>query len=225
MGTTGRGSHVICGGVWASPASLPGGMPWIDPNVGYQAHALGKLSADLLLHGQLPWWNPYNGVGLPLAAEAQPASLFLPFVLLYHFREGFMWVEVLLQILAGICTYAFLRKMRLTELAAVTGGVLYEFNGTFAWHGAPIIGPIAFLPMLLLGVEQLIQRTREGRSGGWWLIPIALAWSIYAGFPRLPTSTACLLRCGYSFDYPTLSGAADYLSWATWLWQSAWDWH
>jgi hypothetical protein len=186
------------------PASLPGGMPWIDPNVGYQAHALGKLSADLLLHGQLPWWNPYNGVGLPLAAEAQPASLFLPFVLLYHFREGFMWVEVLLQILAGICTYAFLRKMRLTELAAVTGGVLYEFNGTFAWHGAPIIGPIAFLPMLLLGVEQLIQRTREGRSGGWWLIPIALAWSIYAGFPETAYINGLFVALWVLFRLPDL---------------------
>lgn len=185
-------------------AKLPGGMPWIDPNVGYQAHALGKLSADLLLHGQLPWWNPYNGVGLPLAAEAQPASLFLPFVLLYHFREGFMWVEVLLQILAGICTYAFLRKMRLTELAAVTGGVLYEFNGTFAWHGAPVIGPIAFLPMLLLGVEQLVQRTREGRAGGWWLIPLALAWSIYAGFPEAAYINGLFVALWVLFRLPDL---------------------
>jgi hypothetical protein len=186
------------------PAKLPGGMPWIDPNVGYQAHALGKLSADMLLHGQLPWWNPYNGVGLPLAAEAQPASLFLPFVLLYHFREGFIWVEVLLQILAGVCTYAFLRKMRLTELAAVTGGVLYEFNGTFAWHGAPIIGPIAFLPMLLLGVEQLFHRMREGRSGGWWLIPLALAWSIYAGFPETAYINGLFVGLWVLFRLPDL---------------------
>lgn len=205
---------LLCGWLDADPtlfvagvgdqATFHGGMPWIDPNVGYQAHALGKLSADLLLHGQLPWWNPYNGVGLPLAAEAQPASLFLPFVLLYHFREGFMWVEVLLQILAGICTYAFLRKMRLTELAAVTGGVLYEFNGTFAWHGAPIIGPIAFLPMLLLGVEQLFHRMREGRPGGWWLIPLALAWSIYAGFPETAYINGLFVALWVLFRLPDL---------------------
>lgn len=185
-------------------AKLHGGMPWIDPNVGYQAQALGKLSADLLLHGQLPWWNPYNGVGLPLAAEAQPASLFLPFVLLYHFREGFLWVELLLQILAGVCTYALLRKMRLTELAAVTGGVLYEFNGTFAWHGAPIIGPVAFLPMLLLGVELLFQRMREGRAGGWWLIPVALAWSIYAGFPETAYINGLFVALWVLFRLPDL---------------------
>lgn len=165
-------------------AEFRAGYPWIDPNVGFQAQALGKASADQLLEGRLPWWNPYNGVGLPLAAEAQPASLFLPFVLLYHFRSGIIWTELLLQVIAGLCTYALLRRMRLTTLAATTGGLLYEFNGTFAWHGAPIIGPIAFLPMLLLGVEQLHARMSEGRSGGWLLIPLALAWSIYAGFPE-----------------------------------------
>jgi hypothetical protein len=160
------------------------GTPWIDPNVGFQAQALGKLSADQLLAGHLPWWNPYNGVGLPLTAEAQPGSLFLPFVLLYHFREGIIWVKLLLQIIAGLSTYALLRKIKLTELAALAGAILFEFNGTFAWHGAPIVTPIAFLPMLLLGVEQLIERVRDHRPGGWLLIPIALAWSLYAGFPE-----------------------------------------
>lgn len=165
-------------------AHFPGGYPWIDPNVGYQAQALGKLSADQWLAGQVPWWNPYNGAGLPLAAEAQPASLFLPFVLLYHFRSGVIWVQVLLQSLAGLCTYALLRRLRFTELAALTGGLLYELNGTLSWLGAPSTGPVVFLPMLLLGVEQLFARVQEGRRGGWLLVPIALAWSIYAGFPE-----------------------------------------
>lgn len=161
-----------------------GSYPWIDPNVGFQAQALGQLSADTLLHGRMPWWNPYNGVGLPLAAEAQPASLFLPFVLLHHFKSGFMWVQIILQIIAGLCTYGLLKKLRLTELAATTGGLLYELNGTFAWLGLPITGPIAFLPMLLLGTECLLQRVNDNRSGGWWLISVALAWSIYSGFPE-----------------------------------------
>jgi hypothetical protein len=164
--------------------NLHGGYPWIDPNVGFQAQALGKLSADNLLHGHMPWWNPYNGVGLPLAAEAQPASLFLPFVLLQHFQSGFLWVQIILQIIAGLCAYLFFKKLGLTELAAMTGGLLYELNGTFAWFGLPITGPIAFLPMLLLGTESLLQRINDKRAGGWWPISLALTWSIYAGFPE-----------------------------------------
>ncbi|MBV8158039.1 MAG: hypothetical protein JO278_10295, partial [Dyella sp.] len=184
------------------------GYPWIDPNVGFQAQALGKLSADQFLEGRVPWWNPYNGVGLPLAAEAQPASLFLPFVLLYHFRDGIIWVELLLQIIAGLCTYALLRRMKLTELAAVTGGLLYEFNGTFAWHGAPIIGPIAFLPMLLLGVEQLHARVSEDRAGGWLLVPVALAWSIYSGFPETAYLNGLFVGLWVLFRLPDLPARA-----------------
>lgn len=189
-------------------AQLRQGYPWIDPNVGFQAQALGKLSADQFLEGRVPWWNPYNGVGLPLAAEAQPASLFLPFVLLYHFRDGIIWVELLLQIIAGLCTYALLRRMKLTELAATTGGLLYEFNGTFAWHGAPIIGPIAFLPMLLLGTEQLFGRVSEGRTGGWLLIPLALAWSIYAGFPETAYLNGLFVGLWVLFRLPDLPSRA-----------------
>jgi len=160
------------------------GNPWIDPNVGFQGQALGKLSADQWLSGHIPWWNAYNGVGLPLAAEAQPASLFLPFVLLMHFRDGGVWVKLLLQILAGLSTFALIRRLGMTKTAALTGALLFELNGTFGWHGAPIMTPIALLPMLLLGVEQLRGRVVENSNGGWLWIPLALAWSIYAGFPE-----------------------------------------
>jgi hypothetical protein len=160
------------------------GTPWIDPNNGFKTQALGKLSADLWLSGQVPWWNPYNGVGLPLAAEVQPASLFLPFVLLYHFRIGGVWVDILLQVIAGLSTYALLRKIKLGQLAACTGAILFELNGTFAWHDSPISTPVAFLPLLLLAVEHLRIRIQERKPGGWIWIPPVLALSLYAGFPE-----------------------------------------
>lgn len=185
-----------------------GGYPWIDPNVGFQAQALGKLSADALLHGHMPWWNPYNGVGLPLAAEMQPGSLFLPFVLLHHFQSGYLWVQIILQIMAGLSTYALLRKLGLTGLASVTGGLLYELNGTFAWLGLPITAPIAFLPMLLLGTENLLQRLNEGRAGGWLLVPVALAWSICAGFPETAYIDGLFVALWVLFRLPDVKAGA-----------------
>jgi hypothetical protein len=53
------------------PQQLLSGYPFTDPNVGWTAQALGKLSADEWLSGRIPWWNSYSGVGLPLAAEMQ----------------------------------------------------------------------------------------------------------------------------------------------------------
>ncbi len=161
-----------------------GGTPWIDPNVGFQAQALGKLSANQWLSGQVPWWNYYNGAGLPLAAEAQPASLFLPLVLLYHFTVGGIWVGVILQILAGLSTFALLRRLDLSMTASLAGALLYQLNGTFAWHGAPIFSPVAFLPLLLLAVEHFLAVITTGRRWGWIWVPPVIALSLYSGFPE-----------------------------------------
>lgn len=186
-------------------AKLSNSMPWIDPNVGYTSQALGKLSADELLAGRMPWWNPYNGVGLPLTAEAQPGSLFVPFVFAYHFRDGVTWLSVLLQIIAGLFCFGFLRKIRLSVLAATTAAILYEFNGTLAWHAAPITAPIAFLPMLIYGVEQLFERVSQRRPGGWAIIPLALAWSLYAGFPEPAYISGLFVGLWVLFRLPDLA--------------------
>ena len=55
------------------PPILPG-HPWIDPSIGFYSQALGHLSAEEWLHGHVPWWNHFTGVGMPLAGE-----MWLPF--------------------------------------------------------------------------------------------------------------------------------------------------
>ena len=161
------------------------GWPWIDPSVGYNSQALGKLAADEWLSGRIPWWNYYTGVGVPLAAEMTPGAFFLPFVLLNHFSNGLIYIEVILQILAGLGTYFLLRKIRLAQLSAFTGAILFEFSGLFAWYGAPpFTSPVAFLPWFIFGVECARERSFARAPGGWLTIAISLAFSIYAGFPE-----------------------------------------
>lgn len=162
---------------------LPG-TPSIDPNVGHTTQALGRLSANEWLRGNVPWWNPYAGVGLPLAAEMQSESFFLPFVLLLHFEKGIIYLHLVLQIIAGLGTLALLLQLRLGVVAAFLGGLLYAFNGTFAWFGHGGIMPLPFLPFLLLGIEKSFQTAGEKKRGGWALIALAIAYSIYSGFPE-----------------------------------------
>ncbi len=160
------------------------GLPFIDPNAGYTIQALGKLSADAWLSGHVPWWNSYMGAGVPLAAEMQPASFYLPFVLLLHFQSGTFWLKLILQILSGVATYALLRKLKLARHAAFAGAALYEFNGTFALLSDMPIMPLPFLPLLLLGIEM------AGDMGGRRpllssaLIGVSIAYSLLAGFPE-----------------------------------------
>ena len=191
---------------------MPGGAS-VDPNSGFTTQALGMLSARDWLHGILPWWNPLSGVGMPLAAEMQSSSLFLPFVLLLRFFDGVLYFRLALQITAGISTYLLLRKLRVGHFAALLGASLYELNGTFAWISHAPIAPVPFLPLLLLGVERAFDFARRQSRRGWILIAVAVAWSLYAGFPEtayldgllaLVWSLRLLFIAGHGFTLPFL---------------------
>lgn len=161
-----------------------GGRPSLDPNDGITTQALGRLAADDWLAGRAPWWNPYDGAGLPLAAEGQNPALFLPFVLLLRLPEGMLLLALSMQAIAGASTFALLRRLRLSLAAAGVGAGLFALNGTFAWfaHGPSL--PIAFAPLLLLGVERASEAAAAARGGGWRLAAAAVALSLYAAFPE-----------------------------------------
>jgi dolichol kinase len=160
------------------------GLPWIDPNVGVTSEALGRLEARDWLHGKIPWWNPYTGIGMPLAGELQPAAFFLPFVFLFLLPEGLLWEKILIQIFAGIATYALLRELGLSRLSACMGGALYGLSGTFAWSPGPagVYCCLPFLPLLLWGIE----RARKASQGAISILAIgaAIAFSLLPGFPE-----------------------------------------
>jgi hypothetical protein len=183
--------YVVSGltpGTWQTNGWLAGYPGWIDGNAGVTTEALGRFAAREWLAGRVPWWNPYSGVGLPLAAEGQTTALFLPFGLLLALPHGLLLLRITLSALAGLFTQALLRRLGMGVPAAFLGAVLFELNGTFAWFAHGPIMPVAFLPLLLLGLEQ-------ARAGG---VPVAAmlgtAWSFLAGFPE--TAALDLLFAG-----------------------------
>jgi len=155
----------------------------LDPSNGPVSQTLGHLAALDWIHLQVPWWNPYEGTGVPLAAEMQSGALFPPTLLLL-IGNGQLYEHVLLELIAGISTYLLLRRISLGRWASAAGGVAFALNGTFAWFEHAPVNPIAFLPLLLLGVEIAFDASAGARRGGWWLIAVALALSVYAGFPE-----------------------------------------
>ena len=166
---------------------LPGSTS-LDPNAGTTTQALGRFAAAEWLSGRIPWWNPYSGVGLPLAAEGQNQALFLPFVLLLAFHNGPLLLLLALQEVTAFSTYALLRQVALSRTAAWIGGALFAVNGTFAWFGDGPMMPVAFAPMLLAGIEMEWRAVQGGprvrRIHGWMVAAIAVAFSLYAGFPE-----------------------------------------
>ena len=168
----------------ASPGGgvLPG-VPYIDPSAGFITQALGHLVALDWLHGHIPWWNPFEAMGTPLAGEMNSGAFFPPTLLLV-FHDGLLYLRVFLEAAAGIATFFLLRKLQVDRTLAIVGGIAFALCGSFAWDANAPIRPIALLPLCLLGVETALSAAREARPGGWALLAVALALSILAGFPE-----------------------------------------
>ena len=160
------------------------GRPAIDPNIGFITQPLGHLSAMDLLHGHLPWWNYFEGLGQPLAGEMQAASFF-PLTLLFATSAGLLWFHLCLEFIAGLATYFLGRRLGMSAVIATGIGAVFALNGTFAWLGNAVLNPVAFLPLLLLGIEMVYGDLDSGRRRGWYVLAIALALSVYAGFPEV----------------------------------------
>ncbi len=165
-----------------APKSILYGLPTLEPNIAYTSHALGSLSARLAASGQSLWWNPYEGVGMPLAGEMQSAALFPPTWLML-FPKGQLFEHLLFQIIAGLATYFLLRRLQAGVAGAWLAGLVFAFNGVFAWLANAIVNPVCFLPVILLGVEMLGDRTSARR--GWLTVAIGVAGALYSGFPEV----------------------------------------
>ena len=117
----------------------------------------------------------------------QSAALFPPRLLL-AFSNGRLYEHVLLELVAGLCTYVLLRRLALARWASAAAGVAFALDGTFAWFSHAPVNPVASLPMLLLGIELAYAATVAGRRGGFAPMAIAGALSVYAGFPEVAYS-------------------------------------
>jgi hypothetical protein len=159
------------------------GLPYIDPNAGSTTQALGHLAALDWLHGHVPWWNPFEGMGAPLAAEMQGGAFF-PTTLLLALHGGPLLVQLVLEAFSGCSAYFLARRLGVGRTLSTAAGVAFGLCGTYAWLAHAPIRPVALLPLCLLGVERALDAARERRPGGWCLLAVALALSVLAGFPE-----------------------------------------
>lgn len=122
-------------------------FPWLDHKFGYavgvpvknsaisdvfsQQFPWQSLAADLIRQGQWPLWNPYSFSGYPLLANWQSAPVY-PLRLLMVFlgnNLGFT-LSVILQVLLSLSfVYLYLRKIKRSLPAALTGAVIFSLSG------------------------------------------------------------------------------------------------
>ena len=162
---------------------LPG-YDTIDPNTGFTSQSFSHLAATDWLHGTVPWWNPHAGLGVPLAGTMQGMALFLPIVLLLHFAEGQIVLYLIFDLIAALATYFLLRRLGISTWVGVAAGIAFGLNGTMAWDREAAAAPVCFLPLAILGLELIRDGVRSNRRTWWWVAALAVAMSIYAGFPE-----------------------------------------
>lgn len=194
--------------------------------------------------GELPRWCPYSFAGLPLLHDVQTAAFYPPHFLLLILDEeqigpALSWLIVAHIILAGWCMWLYARTQGLHSAGALVAAVGYMFAGRWLLHvlagGHVILMPLAWLPLVLLGLERAVQP--QGRG---WPIRLAAATgagvayalivlgthpqlTFYAGlFAGLWTLPVALEQAGYLGADGPRSPRRTAIALGTWLGWGAW---
>jgi hypothetical protein len=154
-----------------------------------------------LAHGEMPLWNPNQGLGAPFLASLQTGVLYPPNWLHMALppQPAFAWLAGLHLALATLLAGALARSLGAGTIGSVAAGLLYAsslqlWSSTFA---PPTLYTAAWAPGVLLAVESAIARPGTGRAA---TLACVLALQILAGWPHavVMTGLAALLLGGAS---------------------------
>jgi len=142
--------------------------------------------------GRLPLWNPHQDGGVPLLGNSLSALL-SPLVwpvLLLGADPGWNLSLLFRILLAAAGTYAFLRELGRSRLAASMGAVAFAVSGPFiAWLEHPQTLAAAPVPLLLLFARRLARRaTRQSFAG----LALAAFLVLAGGHPETQLMAALL---------------------------------
>ena len=136
--------------------------------------------------GHLPLWNPFNGLGLPLAFNWQSAVFSLPVVIGYAFPLHLAYtVQIIVTlVIAGSGAYTLARVLGVGAIGCTSAGTIYELSGSFmGWVGWPHAAVMSWAGWLL-AVAILIVRGKN-RTRNITVCALMFALAIYSGQPEI----------------------------------------
>ncbi len=156
-----------------------------------QFNGWSAVMQQSLADGVWPLWNPLEHAGVPLAANYQSAIFYPPRVLHAYLELHLAnTLYILLKVwLCGFNAYLLARGMRLSILASrvfAIGWMLCMYNMT--WTFWDEVDVAAWLPIVLLGAERLIQGLNRQ---GFFTLALGGVMILLAGHPET-AFTACL---------------------------------
>jgi len=171
--------------------AVPGERPTIiarvqrtfDYSPGWQDEPDVGVEHRLWRGGSLPFWNPYQGLGAPLAAAMQPQPFF-PLRVLEALHPGptvHDWFVVARLFVAGFFAGAFVLLFA-GRAAAVTASVACAFTGYFgSYYDMPHLSVETLLPALLWATELVVRRPNASRTA---LLAAIAGLDVLGGMPE-----------------------------------------
>lgn len=172
-------------------------IPWWD------------LAWDTILQGQIPLWNPWVGMGAPLAANYQSAIFYPPYWILLgiYAVAGIKWMSwgvtlivVFHLIWSGLGLAKLLKEIGLSDLSQIIGGLAYSLSGYLVARAGflSINAAASWLPWILFLCVRLSRSKKytvwelsavfsllflAGHAQtAWYSVVLAGLWMIYWSF-------------------------------------------
>lgn len=154
-----------------------GATDWIEA-------PFNKTSQTAILQGDLPLWNPYSSLGMPVlgnlnGATVAPLSFFLNFI---NSEAAWNLMYVGRLFFAVLFSFYFIRKLGLNQIASISGALLFGFSGYSQLHLNMFHFNVdAMLPFLFWATLSFI---RDRSRLSWILLVAAIIGSILGGNPQ-----------------------------------------
>ena len=110
--------------------------------------------------GELPLWNPYQGLGQPFAAMGEGNPYFPPAILRsiapYSMAN---WFSILNVFISQIFFFFFLRNLGLASISSAFGGIAFALSGAISFHLARtnMLDQICMMPVLFWAVSHAVK--------------------------------------------------------------------
>ena len=143
-----------------------------------------KITLAAFKNFQLPLWNPYAFSGHPHMADFQ-SGVFYPlnvFGLMLGQIEFWHLLRILPSILASFFTFLYLRSLKLANLPAIFGAIIFGFSPfILTWGEEVVLSPhsIIWMPLILFAIERFLESKKKIFLA---IISLSTAFSFFGGY-------------------------------------------
>jgi hypothetical protein len=163
------------------------------------------LGSSELRHGSLPLWNAFEYGGIPLLATTQPAVLYVPRALFYHWfspvAAHWVWLAFHFAVLIGTFQY-FLWDEGITGVPAFVGGAMWAFQTLLLGSCySPIrIANLVFIPPMLVFARAIAVKKSVAAFAA---LALVVGLQLTAGYPEFFFDEALILVVFAGISYWT----------------------